>query len=70
MLDEAGVLSATTCDPGLASRHSAPLLLPRLVDSSFLSTLDVEGWLTGMSAFFMPRKAKQHASLARVASDA
>ncbi|HEV7993308.1 MAG TPA: polysaccharide deacetylase family protein [Gemmatimonadaceae bacterium] len=69
-LEEAGVVSATTCDPGLASRSSAPLLLPRLVDSSFLSPLDVEGWLTGMSAFFMPRKAKQHASPARVATDA
>ncbi|MEO8560552.1 MAG: polysaccharide deacetylase family protein [bacterium] len=68
-LEEAGVVSATTCDPGLASRRSAPLLLPRLVDSSFLSPLDVEGWLTGMSAFFMPRKAKQHMSQARVAAD-
>jgi peptidoglycan/xylan/chitin deacetylase (PgdA/CDA1 family) len=69
-LEEAGVVSATTCDPGLASRHSAPLLLPRLVDSSFLSPLDVEGWLTGMSQFFMPRKASAHAASARVDVDA
>jgi peptidoglycan/xylan/chitin deacetylase (PgdA/CDA1 family) len=60
-LTEAGVISATTCDPGLASPRSAPLLLPRLVDTSHLSALDVEGWLSGMSAFFMPRKASAHA---------
>jgi len=61
-LREAGVTTATTCDPGLASPRSEPLLLPRLVDTSFLSPLDVEGWMTGMSAFFMPRKASAHAS--------
>lgn len=59
-LREAGVQTATTCDPGLASPRSEPLLLPRLVDTSFLSALDVEGWLTGVSAFFMPRKASAH----------
>jgi peptidoglycan/xylan/chitin deacetylase (PgdA/CDA1 family) len=69
-LSEAGVISATTCDPGLASRKSAPLLLPRLVDTSYLSALDVEGWLTGMSAFFMPRKASAHAPKPRTTSNA
>jgi peptidoglycan/xylan/chitin deacetylase (PgdA/CDA1 family) len=59
-LREAGVATATTCDPGLASPRSDPLLLPRLVDTSFLSPLDVEGWMTGMSGFFMPRKASAH----------
>jgi len=61
-LREAGVTTATTCDPGLASPRSEPLLLPRLVDTSLLSPLDVEGWMTGMSAFFMPRKASAHAT--------
>ena len=60
-LREAGVQTATTCDPGLASPRSEPLLLPRLVDTSFLSPLDVEGWMTGISAFFLPRKASAHA---------
>jgi peptidoglycan/xylan/chitin deacetylase (PgdA/CDA1 family) len=69
-LREAGVTTATTCDPGLASPRSEPLLLPRLVDTSFLSPLDVEGWMTGMSAFFMPRKASAHVSRAPVVTDA
>jgi peptidoglycan/xylan/chitin deacetylase (PgdA/CDA1 family) len=60
-LREAGVQTATTCDPGLASFKTEPLLLPRLVDTSSLSALDVEGWMTGMSAFFMPRRARAHA---------
>lgn len=66
-LTAAGVESATTCDPGLASARSTPLLLPRLVDTSFLSPLDVEGWLTGMSAFFMPRKASAHVTARQAA---
>ncbi|HEX7979099.1 MAG TPA: polysaccharide deacetylase family protein [Gemmatimonadaceae bacterium] len=68
-LREAGVQTATTCDPGLASSKTEPLLLPRLVDTSNLSALDVEGWMTGMSAFFMPRKARVHAERAQAASD-
>ena len=65
-LREAGVQTATTCDPGLASFKTEPLLLPRLVDSSSLSALDVEGWMTGMSALFMPRKARAHGHPAHV----
>jgi peptidoglycan/xylan/chitin deacetylase (PgdA/CDA1 family) len=68
-LREAGVRTATTCDPGLASPANDPLLLPRLVDTSFLSALDVQGWMTGMSAFFVPRKAAAHVSRQRVAAD-
>jgi peptidoglycan/xylan/chitin deacetylase (PgdA/CDA1 family) len=69
-LREAGVTTATTCDPGLASVRTEPLLLPRLVDTSFLSPLDVEGWLTGMSAFFMPRNASAHATRTLAPADA
>jgi peptidoglycan/xylan/chitin deacetylase (PgdA/CDA1 family) len=43
------VQTATTCDAGLASRRSSPLLLPRLIDTCNISPLEFEGWLTGTS---------------------
>jgi peptidoglycan/xylan/chitin deacetylase (PgdA/CDA1 family) len=54
-LKEAGIISATTCAPGLASPHSHPLLLPRLLDSSTLSSIQFESWLTGVGSF-LPRR--------------
>jgi peptidoglycan/xylan/chitin deacetylase (PgdA/CDA1 family) len=56
-LREAGVESATTCDPGIATRSSEPLLLPRLVDSSTLSPVEFEGWLAGV-ADMLPHRAR------------
>jgi peptidoglycan/xylan/chitin deacetylase (PgdA/CDA1 family) len=49
-LEETGVVSATTCDPGLATRDSKRLLLPRLIDTCRLSPIEFEGWLTGVAA--------------------
>jgi peptidoglycan/xylan/chitin deacetylase (PgdA/CDA1 family) len=57
-LEEARVVSATTCDTGFASRQSNPLLLPRLLDVSGLSDIEFEGWLTGVSAA-LPRRQQQ-----------
>jgi peptidoglycan/xylan/chitin deacetylase (PgdA/CDA1 family) len=57
-LEEAGVVSATTCETGFASRQSNPLLLPRLLDVSGLSDIEFEGWLTGVSAA-LPRRPEQ-----------
>jgi peptidoglycan/xylan/chitin deacetylase (PgdA/CDA1 family) len=54
-LKETGVVSATTCDWGLASRGSDPLLLPRLIDVPTLSKIEFEGLLTGVS-FALPRR--------------
>ena len=54
-LEEAGIVSATTCETGFASRESHPLLLPRLLDVSGLSDIEFEGWLTGVSAA-LPRR--------------
>lgn len=54
-LREAGIESATTCEFGLASRESDPLLLPRLVDVSGLSPIEFESWLTGVSVA-LPRR--------------
>lgn len=55
-LEEAGIVSATTCDVGFASPQSHPLLLPRLLDTSGLSDIEFQGWLTGVSAALPRRK--------------
>jgi peptidoglycan/xylan/chitin deacetylase (PgdA/CDA1 family) len=57
-LREAGVESATTSDLGLASVSSNPLLLPRLLDISSLSSVEFSGWLSGIAAA-LPRRAVQ-----------
>lgn len=62
-LKEAGIASATTCDIGLATADSNPLLLPRLLDVSSLSAVEFEGWLTGLSAA-LPQRSR---SLRRIA---
>jgi peptidoglycan/xylan/chitin deacetylase (PgdA/CDA1 family) len=46
-LKEYGILSATTCAPGLCTAQTDPLLLPRLVDTSGLSDLEFRAWLAG-----------------------
>jgi hypothetical protein len=56
-LKERGIASATTCEPGLASRGCDPLLLPRLLDVSRLSPLEFEGWVTGVAAV-LPRRPR------------
>jgi peptidoglycan/xylan/chitin deacetylase (PgdA/CDA1 family) len=58
-LAEAGVTSATTGEPGLASPRTNRLLLPRLVDTAHLAPLEFEAWLGGVGALLprRPRKA-------------
>lgn len=58
-LEESGVVSATTCETGFASRQSNPLLLPRLLDVTGLSDIEFEGWLTGVSAALPRRREPQ-----------
>jgi peptidoglycan/xylan/chitin deacetylase (PgdA/CDA1 family) len=48
-LKNEAVRTATTCEAGLASTRSSPLLLPRLIDTCNITALDFEGWLTGTS---------------------
>ena len=55
LLREAGVVSATTCQVGLATRDTNPLALPRLTDTNSLHQVEFEGWLCGVSCF-LPRR--------------
>jgi len=55
-LKDEEVASATTCDAGLASAESDPLLLPRLVDTSARSPLEFESWLDGVGSMLALRK--------------
>ena len=50
------ILSATTCDTGIATRQSNPLLLPRFVDTSGRSDLEFESWVNGIGHFISARK--------------
>jgi peptidoglycan/xylan/chitin deacetylase (PgdA/CDA1 family) len=65
-LAEAGVTSATTGEPGLASARTNRLLLPRLVDSTHLAPLEFEAWLGGIGAL-LPRRPRR--TLARPLSE-
>ncbi len=47
-LAEAGVTSAVTCVPGLASSRHHPLLLPRFIDTGTTSEVEFEGWTSGL----------------------
>lgn len=50
------VVSATTCDRGMAARTSEPLLLPRLPDLMSMTDVEFEAWLSGVSAFLPHRR--------------
>lgn len=60
-LREAGVVSAATCDPGLATAGSESLLLPRIVDTSSFNGVEFEAWLSGMAAV-LPRRPPRRAT--------
>jgi peptidoglycan/xylan/chitin deacetylase (PgdA/CDA1 family) len=51
-LREAGVMSATTCIPGLASHASDPMAVPRFVDTSTVSSEAFEAWIAGVATMF------------------
>jgi peptidoglycan/xylan/chitin deacetylase (PgdA/CDA1 family) len=60
-LREAGIVSATTCDPQIASAASHPLLLPRLIDTMQLPESVFRGWLSGMASFLTRRRSARAA---------
>ena len=49
------VLSATTCERGIATQTSNSLNLPRLLDHSTLTEVEFEAWLCGMGALLPSR---------------
>jgi hypothetical protein len=59
-LDQLGVESATTCVPGLCSRNSHPLMLPRFVDGNNTTLLTFEAWTAGLAAFIPRRQQYWH----------
>jgi peptidoglycan/xylan/chitin deacetylase (PgdA/CDA1 family) len=54
-LREWGVETATTCDPGLATRRTEPFQIPRLVDTSGKSESEFVAWLSGLAALLPAR---------------
>ena len=47
-LRQLGIVSATTCEPGMAQRDMDPLALPRFVDTELQSDDSFEAWLSGV----------------------
>jgi peptidoglycan/xylan/chitin deacetylase (PgdA/CDA1 family) len=59
-LREEGVVSAVTCEPGLATPRTDPFRLPRLLDHSHLTALEFEAWVTGIGAQLPHRYEGSH----------
>jgi hypothetical protein len=51
------VVSATTCDSGLASRQSERLLMPRFIDNQYRTSVDFESWISGVGSLLAVRPA-------------
>jgi peptidoglycan/xylan/chitin deacetylase (PgdA/CDA1 family) len=56
-LREEQVVSATTCDAGLAARQSESLLLPRFIDNQNRTEIEFESWVTGVGDLLAFRRA-------------
>ena len=58
LLTTTGILSATTCDPGLASATSNLQYLPRYLDAMNISDTVFESWVTGAASLLPHRNSK------------
>jgi peptidoglycan/xylan/chitin deacetylase (PgdA/CDA1 family) len=59
-LREGGVVSAVTCEPGMATAQTDPLRLPRLLDHSELTPIEFEAWIAGIGARLPRRQIGRH----------
>jgi len=55
-LREEQVISATTCDAGLAQPTTESLLLPRFIDQQNRTALEFESWITGVGDWLALRR--------------
>jgi peptidoglycan/xylan/chitin deacetylase (PgdA/CDA1 family) len=63
-LSAENIVSATTCDTGLATAQDNPLLLPRLIDTMGRTELEFESWVSGVGSFLSRHKRGRHAYVA------
>lgn len=63
------VMSATTCDTGLAERGSESLLLPRYVDHQRRAQVEFESWTTGVGDWLAIRRKAIQSSLPNYGAD-
>jgi peptidoglycan/xylan/chitin deacetylase (PgdA/CDA1 family) len=54
-LRDNGVVSASTCDPGLVERRTNHYFLPRIVDQENFGPVEFKGWLSGLSTWIARR---------------
>lgn len=59
LLRQTEVLSATTCEPGMALASADPLLTPRLLDQQDMPELVFRSWLSGMGELIPKRSPER-----------
>ena len=64
-LRQCGILSAATCDPGIAAQSSNPYYLPRFSDSMNIHGIVFEAWVSGVRG--LPRRRRGYARLIKLA---
>jgi len=62
-LEKERVVSATTCDVGLATCDSNSLLLPRYIDNQTRTPIDFESWITGVGDLLAVHRAARQSYL-------
>jgi peptidoglycan/xylan/chitin deacetylase (PgdA/CDA1 family) len=60
-LGEENIVSATTCEAGIASARQDRFRLPRLLDHSEMTPIEFDAWLCGLGALLPRRPVGSHA---------